>query len=385
MGLATLVLKQARNLLTGARRVREHDTILPGRPPGTLPEHPDSQKPQIHVIAYSPTELKEADIEDTADIRAYLERWPVVWINVDGLGDTETIRQLGELFGLHGLALEDTLTLHQRPKIEEYEGHLFWVVRMLEPDLPVRTEQLSIFFDKNFVLTVQEHPGDCLDPVRKRIRESGGRVRKAGADYLAYCLVDAVIDAYFPLLDDFSERLEAFETEALVQPSRHTVAKLHRGKRDLLAVRRAISPLREAINMLLRDDNDVMSETTRLYLRDSYDHTIQILELVETYREITAGLLDVYLTSVSNRTNDIMKVLTIIATVFIPLSFLTGIYGMNFDFESSPFNMPELHWRFGYPTFLLLAGLVAGLELFLFWRKGWLGGSTWSDSDKSDV
>ena len=292
-------------------------------------------------------------------------------MNVDGLGDVRVIQEIGELFGLHALALEDVLTLHQRPKAEYYDGHLFWVLRMLDKSAPIQTEQLSMFFNKQFVVTFQEHPGDCLDCIRKRIREHGGRVRRMKADYLAYCLVDAVIDFYFPFLDEFTEKMEKLEAEILTRPNHSLMVKLHQAKRELLTLRRAIAPLRETFNGLLRDEEEIFSDITRVFLRDGYDHVVQILELIETHREITSSLLEVYLTSVSNRTNDITKLLTIIATVFIPLSFLTGIYGMNFDVDISPYNMPELRWRFGYPIFLLIIFVVGFTELFFFWKNGW--------------
>lgn len=384
MGLAAVFVREARSLLKKGTRRDMLDVIMPGRPPGEIPDRSDLVAPRIHLIAYSDTHLTEADIEDPEEIRRFLGEWPVVWVNVDGLGDSKIIKKIGELFGLHTLALEDVLTLHQRPKIESFENHLFWVVRMLENGEPVRTEQLSLFFDKHFVLTFQEHPGDCLDCIRKRIRENGGRVRRMGADYLAYCLVDAVIDFYFPFLDEFTERLESLEAEVLRRPTQRLMVKLHRAKRDLLTLRRAVAPLREVFNQLLRDEDSVFSDITRVYLRDGYDHVVQILELIETHREITSSLLEVYLTSVSNRTNDITKLLTIIATVFIPLSFLTGIYGMNFDVDASPYNMPELRWRFGYPAFLLIAFCVALVELVVFWRKGWFKQSIEIDDDKRD-
>jgi len=361
------------------RRQRRRPRSSPGAPPGTLTVDPEAPKPFIRVMGYdqgefAEGEFAEGEVTDVQTLRDYLARWPVTWVNVDGLGDAETIRRIGELFGLHHLALEDVLTLHQRPKVEEYAEHLFLVVRMLEPGVAVQTEQISMFLGDRFVLTLQEHQGDCLDPIRKRIREAKGRIRTMGADYLAYALLDAVVDAYFPYLDDLSDRVEALEAEVLARPTPETVAKIHEFKRNLLTIRHVISPLREAINALLRDEAQAFSETTRVYLRDCYDHSIQVLEMVETYREVVGGLLDIYLSSVSNRMNEIMKVLTIIGTIFIPLSFLAGVYGMNFDPGASPWNMPELGWRWGYPVFLGLALGVALIELVFFWRRGWLGG-----------
>lgn len=361
--------KKARN---GHRRHAAHV----GTPPGTLHVQPDRKPPNMQVFAFDENEYTEGAIREFDDIHAYLERWAVTWVNVDGLGEASLLQRFGELFDLHRLALEDVLSHHQRPKVEQYESNLFMVIRMLDEGPPLSTEQLSIFVGDRFVLTFQEHPGDCLDEVRDRIRTGRGKIRTMGSDYLAYCLLDAVVDAYYPHLDEFSERMEALENEVLERPSPAGVVKIHALRRDLLTVRRALSPLREAVNMLLRDGMRSFSEQTLVYLRDCYDHTVQVLEMVEMYREITAGLLDVYLSSVSNRMNEIMKVLTIIATVFIPLSFLAGIYGMNFNTQASPWNMPELGWYWGYPAFIVLAVAVAAFELMLFWRKGWLTPAT---------
>jgi magnesium transporter len=294
---------------------------------------------------------------------------------VDGLGDEAVLTKLGHLFDIHRLALEDVITVNQRAKIEDYDTRLFVVTRMLEPNEEAKTEQLSIFLGEGFVVTFQEHPGDCLDLIRKRIREGLGRVRKMGADYLAYCIIDAVVDAYFPYLDEFSETIETLEEDALYHPSPEIAARIHEAKRNLLVLRRAMSPMREALSMLLQGTGGHMTEATRVYLRDCYDHCIMLLEMIESYRELVGSLLDVYLSSMSNRMNEIMKVLTLIATIFIPLSFLTGVYGMNFDPESSPWNMPELRMRYGYPVFLAAVVCIGVFQLVLFWRRGWLGGT----------
>lgn len=367
---------------TRSRKSKKRRKRVIGEPPGTLGAVPDSSKPRIHVMAYGPDDLKEEDIHNLKALDGYRGRWPVLWVNVDGLGDADTVAGLGEIFNLHHLALEDVLHLHQRPKVEEYENFLFIVVRMMEPDLPIRTEQLSIFLTKGVVVTFQEHPGDCLDQVRDRIRSGRGRIRNTNADYLAYSLLDAVVDFYFPAMDAMSDELEHMEIQVLSHPDPKTVARIHAAKRDLLGIRRSVAPLREAVNTLIRDDCELISETTRVYLRDCHDHVYQIIELVETHREMLGGLLDIYLSSVSNRMNDVMKVLTVIATMFIPLTFLAGIYGMNFNPEVSPWNMPELNWYWGYPGLVGLMILVGTLELFLFWRKGWIGSSSApADSD----
>lgn len=354
-------------------RIHKRRGAPPGAPPGTLIVDPGSAKPVVTAIGYGPSAFHEEVLTRVDAVRDYLVQWPVTWVNVEGLGDIETLRQLGSIFDLHGLALEDVLSRHERPKVEEYGQHLFLVTRMAMPGLPVRTEQLSIFIGERFVLTFQEGaPGDSLEPVRKRIREGVSRLGAFGSDYLAYSLVDAIIDAYFPHLDALSDQVEVLEEEVLERPSKACVSKIHEVKRDLISIRRAVSPLREVINALRRDVAGPMTDNTRVYLRDCYDHVVHILELVETYRDVVGGLLDVYLSSVSNRTNEIMKVLTIIATVFIPLTFVAGVYGMNFDTRVSPLNMPELGWYWGYPAFLIAIAAIAAIEIFVFWKRGWL-------------
>ncbi len=346
-----------------------------GMPPGTLIADPTHSKPVIQVFGYDATAFVEEHVRSANAVARLKEQWPVVWVNVDGLGDAQAIQELGSVFGLHKLALEDVLDTAHRPKAELYDSHTFMVTRMVEGTLPLRTEQLCIFFGDGFVVTLQERPGDCLDPVRMRIREKRGVVREMGADYLAYTLLDAVIDAYFPHLDALSDYVEAIEEEVVTRPTPQTVSKIHAAKRNLMEMRRILSPQREAINTLILESRTALTETTRLHLRDCHDHTMQLLDLVDTHREVVSGLLDIYLTSVSNRMNEVMKILTIIATLFIPLTFVAGVYGMNFDPDASLWNMPELRMRWGYPAAMLGMALVAGIELFIFWRKGWLGGS----------
>jgi magnesium transporter len=304
--------------------------------------------------------------------------WPVTWVDVQGLGDVETVRALGDRFDLHGLALEDVINVHQRPKVELYENHVFIVTRMVGGPATdgggADTEQVAMFLGADFLLTFQERSGDCFEPVRERLRHAGGRIRAARADYLAYTLIDAVIDGYFPVLEGYGERVERLEDAVTARPDAALVAQIHALKRDLLTLRRAIWPQREMVNALIRDESSLVAEPTRLYLRDCYDHAIQLMDMIETYREIASGLVDLHLSSFSARLNEVMKVLTIIATIFIPLSFITGLYGMNFDPSASRWNMPELGWRYGYPFALGLMGVVAIGLLVYFRRKGWIGG-----------
>ena len=344
----------------------------PGAPPGSLVVDPHAPLPIIRVIAYGSEAVHEELVEDVSRIGSYLGRQPVTWVNVDGLGDAVVVRKLGEIFGIHRLALEDIINSHQRAKVDQYDNHLFVVGRMVEMADHVETEQLSLFLGKSYVLSFQERVGDAFDPVRERIRKAGGRVRNAGPDYLAYALIDAFIDNYFPVLEKYGERLESIEEDVLSRPEPVLVSRMHEVKRDLLTLRRAIWPLRETVNSLVREPSPFISDETRVYFRDCYDHTIQIIDLLENYRDVASGLMEVYLSSVSNRLNEIMKILTMFTAFFIPLSLIAGIYGMNFNTARSPFNMPELNWYLGYPFVLgLMATVALGMVTF-FRRKGWL-------------
>ncbi|MGF1627395.1 MAG: magnesium/cobalt transporter CorA [Alphaproteobacteria bacterium] len=329
---------------------------------------------RLHVIAYGPDGLEEIAGCQPADVERLRDRAAVLWIDVTGLADIALIERIGSIFGLHRLSLEDVINVHQRPKAEDFEHHLFIIVRMLLPGSQIASEQVSIFLGDGFLLTFQERPGDCFEPVRERLRKAKGRIRQLGSDYLAYALIDAVIDGYFPVLETLGESLEQLEEEVIARPEPDQVDRLHATRRELLTLRRAVWPTREMVNALIRDESRHIGDTARLYLRDCYDHAIQLMDIVETYREVAGSLLDVYLSSLSARMNEVMKVLTIIATIFIPLSFLAGVWGMNFDPDASPWNMPELGWYFGYPTALVLMMVVGGGLLFWFRHKGWLGG-----------
>jgi magnesium transporter len=307
------------------------------------------------------------------DIRRIRSEQPITWVNVSGRGDVELIRRIGDIFGLHPLAMEDLMNLHHRPKVEEYEDHVFLVSQLFSPGPDIITEQIALFLGKDFVLSFQETPGDCFGPLRERLRQGKGRLRTAHADYLFYTLLDAIVDQFFPVLERYGESLENIEEQVVTAPGSQQIATLHDMKRGLLTIRRAIWPHREMLNAIIRDENPMIADETRIYFRDVYDHTINLMDIVETYREIASGLVDVYISSVSAKLNEIMKVLTIIATIFMPLSFVASVYGMNFDRSASPWNMPELGWGFGYLlSLVLMAGIATGLLLF-FRLKGWLG------------
>jgi magnesium transporter len=353
----------------------------PGSPPGTLLADPQAPAPRMRLFSYDPSELRETRDAALDDVAAAAGPGRTLWLDVDGLGDADTIERIGRRFSLHPLALEDVVDVHQRPKFEAYDDHLFLIVRVpLQPrdaSAPraagLHTEQVAICLGREHVVTFQEAPGDAFEPVRHRLRASSSALRRHGADYLAYALVDAAIDAYFPLLEAYGERLEALEAEVVDRPRREHVALIHDLKRDLLTVRRAVWPLRDLLAAMLRDDTPLVAEHTRVYLRDCLDHATQLIDMVETYREIASGLVDIHLSSVSNRMNEVMKMLTIIATIFIPLTFLAGLYGMNFDPAAGPWSMPELGWRYGYPAVLALMAAVAGGLLLYFRRLGWIG------------
>jgi len=348
-------------------------TLLPvGAEPGTLVIDPEAPQPEVRVMAYGPDDLVEVDVLDLTEVRKFLDRFPVTWVNVDGLGDAKTIQVLGEIFDLHPLAQEDIFNLRHRPKLEEYRDQIFVMTRMAMIGESFEHEQISLFLGPDYVLTFQERPGDCLDPVRARVRQRGGRFKDHGPDYLAYAILDAVIDGYFPVLEEYGERLEALEEEILERPQQSTILKVQAAKRDMLALRRSIWPQREFLSTLVRDMSPLISETTQLHLRDSYDHAVRIMDLVDTYRDISSGLTDLYMSSVSNRMNDVMKVLTVIATIFIPLTFIAGIYGMNFNPDASPFSMPELNWYWGYPAFWCMMVVIAATLLVFFRRRGWI-------------
>jgi len=326
---------------------------------------PETGQSRVTVIAYGPDGCHEEPDADLASIPPLMGQWPVVWVNVDGLGDEQVLRRLAEMFTLHQLALEDVTNVPQRPKVEQYGQGLFLVTHMVSLDDELSDEQLSLFATDKAVITFQERPGDCLDPVRNRIRQGVGRIRSAASDYLAYAIVDAVIDHYFPVLEGYGERLEALEDAVLAQADIEVVGQLRRAKREMLTLRRHAWPQRDAINALLREDLPLVQVDTRPYLRDCYDHITRAIDVLETYRELASDLMAAHLAIVSNQMNSVMKTLAVIATIFIPLTFVAGIYGMNFE------RMPELKWSWGYPAALVVMLLVAGAMVLYFRRKKW--------------
>lgn len=353
--------------------LRPRRRTAPGAAPGTLIADPNAPRPRIRLMSYSADQFTEDEIIGVESLPARINKDGVNWIDIAGLGDAGVITRLGEMFDLHRLALEDVLHVHQRPKVEEYGDELFIVFRTLDAEAREPSEQVSLFLRPGIVITFQEHAGDPFDHVRNRIRHGRGTIRAMGADYLTYALLDAVIDHYFPVLESYDDQLDDMTETVLREPRETIVRDLHQIKRELFNLRRIIWASREMINNLMRADAPVMKAETRPYLRDCYDHCVQLMDMLEMQREVSASLFDIYLSSLSNRLNEIMKMLTMIATIFIPLSFIASLYGMNFDTKASPWNMPELAWTYGYPFALGLMGATVAVLFFWFRKRGWIG------------
>ncbi len=342
----------------------------PGTAPGTLRAHrAGAQGPLLHLIDYTADEYVELPGLTAEACKPFLANQSVTWIHVQGEVDQETLDKLGDMFGLHQLALEDVQNIGQRSKIEAYEDQSFIILTLPHLDGErIATTQVSLFFAEGYVISFHHGAQDPFEVIRKRLRGPVGRFRMRGSDYLLYALVDLVIDQGFPLLEELGERLESLETAILEHPSKASLNRLHQMRRELLILRRALAPHREIMSQLTSNADIPILDETRLYLRDCYDHCIHIMETITTYRDMTRGMLDVYLSSISNRTNETMRVLTIIATIFIPLTFIVGVYGMNFEHPNSPWAMPELHWYYGYPLVWGLMVLVT-VGLLIFFRK----------------
>jgi magnesium transporter len=338
----------------------------PGSEPGILVSEPGATPPAVQVIAYGPLEFTESPVHDLQLLRQMRGKWPVVWVNVDGVAHAPTLAAIGEIFGLHRLALEDLGDVQQRSKVEQYDDHVFAITRMARLTPALDLEQLGVFLGRDFVVTFQERPGDVLDPLRQRIRAGRGRIRQGGPDYLAYSVVDTIVDHYFPVAEAYADRLDELEEEIVNRPTRGTMTRLHGARRELMALRRAVWPMRDALNALIREPGPLVARETLVYFRDTADHCHQVLDLVETYRDLGSSLTDLYLSTVSNRMNEIMKVLTVFAALFIPLGFITGIYGMDVEH-------PRRAWWWSLPFVFSLMGVAALGLLWWFGRKGWLG------------
>ena len=338
--------------------------------PGTLIHvgNNNTSKVKITIIDYNENEFHEKEAKSVEECFPLRDSDTVSWINVDGVHDTDIVEKLGDHFGIHSLALEDIVNTAQRPKCDDFESYLFLVIKMLYRDsgtFNIISEQVSMVIGKNFVISFQEMPGDVFEAVRERIRKAKGRIRKAGADYLAYALIDAVVDNYFAILEALGEKIEDMEEALIRRPAPKTLQTIQYLKRDALFLRKSVWPLREAISSMVRGESTVIKKTSIIYLRDVYDHTIQVIDTIEACRDMISGMIDIYLSSISNRMNEVMKVLTIFAAIFIPLTFIAGVYGMNFKY------MPELEWHYGYFMILGLMVAIAGSLIIFFKRKKW--------------
>jgi len=342
-----------------------------GLPPGTLVHIGNKrvEKVKISIIDYDEKQFQEKEIKDIKECFSYKDTPTMTWINIDGVHEIKVIEEIGKHFNLHPLILEDMVDTDQRPKIKDLGNYIFIILKMLyyaEKDNEMKVEQVSLVLGKNYVISFQEREGDVFDSIRERIRNNLGQIRKAGADYLIYALIDAIIDNYFTVIEKLGEETENLEDKVISQPNPANVQAIHKLKRDLIFLRKSVWPLREVINILERGESLLILKATNLYLRDIYGQTIQVMDTVETLRDVLSGILDIYLSSMSNRMNEIMKVLTIIATIFIPLTFIVGIYGMNFQY------MPEIKWIWGYPVVLSVMLIIVIAMLVFFRRKKWM-------------
>ena len=342
-----------------------------GLSPGTLVHIGEKKTEEVNIsmIDYDESQIQEKDAATVGECLPFKEKPTVTWINVSGIHDVTVIEEFGKAFNIHPLLLEDIVHPDQRPKLEDYDDYLFLVLRMLRYDEAkeeLQSEQVSLILGPNFVITFQEREGDVFDAVRARIRNGKGKIRKMGCDYLTYALIDSVVDNYFLVFEKYGEKIEVLQDEVLSQPTPETLQVIQRTKRDMIFLRKSVWPLREAINALQRGESSLVTDNVNIYLRDVHDHTIQVIDTIETFRDIISGTLDVYLSSVSNKMNAVMKVLTIIATIFMPMTFIADIYGMNFKY------MPELEWHWGYPLTLGIMLLLVVIMLLWFRRKRFL-------------
>ena len=346
-----------------------------GATPGTLMIAKESPKPKIRVVRYTVEECFDEVVDSVEAVAAELEKPGVVWIDVQGMGDEKVIRKLGELFSIHVLALEAIVNVPQRPKTEAFDKHQLYISRMvsLDEQIQLRVEQVSILFGKNYVLSFQEFSGDVLDPVRKRIRSKKTVMRKSGADYLAYAIIDTIIDGYYPVLEQYGEYLEELEARVVANASSDMLDSINRVKRSMLVLRRGIWPQRDALNILIRDDSPFVQDGTKVFLRDCHDHCTQVADVLETFRETAGALLSTYLSALGNKQNEVMRILTIMSSIFIPLTFLAGIYGMNFE------SMPELKSPIAYPILLFVMACTVIAMLIYFKRLGWIWTGTKDD------
>lgn len=340
-----------------------------GASPGTLVADPAAQPTTVCLTLISPDKCETVHNAALADVVRQADRWPVVWLDCVGLGNIPLIEEIGRIFGLHPLALEDVVNAGQRPKTDFFDDHAFVVLRMIDDAASRRYEQVSVFFGEKFVITFQEREGDPFDPVRRRVHGTeASRLRARGGDYLAYALIDAVVDSYFVPIELISDEIEKIEEGMLAGPQKGQMQEMHGLRRELAALKGVLWPLRDALAALIRNDDPFVTRETKVFLNDTLDHAMRLIELVETQRDTLTGLIEMHLSLTQARTNDVISLLTIVSTIFIPLTFLVGVWGMNFDPDASPWNMPELRAYYGYPAALLF---MAGVACLLFWFFRW--------------
>jgi magnesium transporter len=364
------------------RRRRIEQSIHPHTRPGTIIVPEGALPPLVRVTCYGPDELVDKKNATLDQIRELRGKFPVMWIEIVGLSDAALIDEVGRLLQIHQLALEDMVSIPQRSKVEDFPTHLFTVTQIPAYDNDLVTEQLSVFVGKGWVLSWRERPGNCFDIIRKRLQVEGGVTRSADEDYLFYAILDAVIDSYFPVLEKLGEVFDELDDRVEAESTPELIAQMRDIRHDVRQLRRIVWPLRDAIDDLVRTPPESLSQATLIHFRDCHDHTAQIIDTLENYRDAGSDLRDYYATSISNRMNETIKVLTIISTIFMPLSFIAGVYGMNFSPDSSPWDMPELRWRYGYPFALLLMAAVAVGQLIFFRRMGWIGRSSRKDRER---
>ena len=362
---------QTKKQLRKVKRLLSSGPKKIGLPPGTLVYTGDKEKEpvKIKLIQYKQGEFVEKEIQKVEDIFSYKDSDGISWINIDGIHNLEIMEKIQNHFNIHPLAMEDILHITQRPKMEEYDDYVFIVLRMLFYDESLRvlnSEQVSFILGKNYLITFLEDEGDVFDPVRDRIRKAGAKIRINGSDFLAYSLIDSIVDSYFHILEKVGEEVEELEDRLILQPEREDLQTVHRMRRNMILLRKSVWPLREVITAMQRNEHIVIQRQTQIYLRDLYDHIIQIIDTIESYRDMLVGMLDAYLSSMSNKMNEVMKVLTIISTLFIPLTFLAGVYGMNFKF------FPELEMGWMYPWgFWVITLIVVVIMIIFFKKKKW--------------
>ena len=357
-----------------AQRGRFDQSLRAHTRPGTVAVPPDAQPPLLHLIAYGRDQIVEKRNATVAQVRELRGKYPVLWIDATGLGDAAMIEELGATLGLHRLSLEDLTTIPQRSKVEDYPSHLYAVTQVPTYDGDLHLEQVSLFVGKDFVLSWRERgAGACFGIINKRLQVTCGTTRSSGVDYLLYALLDAVIDSYFPVLEQMGEVFDDLDDLVEADSEPKLIAEMRDIRHDVRQLRRVIWPLRDAIDDLIRSPPEHITQETLIHFRDCHDHTVQIMDTLENYRDAGSDLRDYYATAISNRMNETIKVLTIISTIFMPLSFIAGVYGMNFEARDSVWSMPELGWKYGYPFALGLMGLVAAAQLWFFHRRGWIG------------